>query len=69
MVADLAREKLSNVGYETKILPPTLVLGKDVLISALDLERLVVPLETSYGPVRLDLSLTTTPPFLDLPSS
>lgn len=51
----------SKVGYKTKILPPTLVLGKDVLISTLDLERLVVPLQTAYGPVRIDLSLISTP--------
>lgn len=59
MIVDLARKGISTLGYKTKILPPKVVMGKDVLISALDLERLVVPLQTSYGPVQIHLYLSS----------
>ncbi|MBI2875367.1 MAG: chemotaxis protein CheX [Candidatus Tectomicrobia bacterium] len=57
MITGLASTELSNAGYETKISPPMLILGKEVLISTLDLHRLVVSLQTPHGPVQIHLSL------------
>lgn len=57
MITGLAGTELSNGGYETKISPPMLILGRDVLISTLDLQRLVVTLQTPHGPLQIHLSL------------
>jgi chemotaxis protein CheX len=52
-----AGKRLSEAGYEAKISPPTLVLGKGVLISTLDFDRLQVPLLTDMGEIQIHLAL------------
>jgi chemotaxis protein CheX len=54
--------KFSEAGYESTISPPTVITGKLVQISTLDFPRLVVPLQTKYGDVRVHLALKSTPP-------
>lgn len=57
MIAGLARTELSDRGYKLDVSPPMLILNEGALISTLDLQRLVVSLQTPYGPVQVHLSL------------
>lgn len=55
-----ASQGLAQAGYEAKISPPTMIIGKKVMISTLDFDRLVVPLETDLGYITIVLALRET---------
>ena len=61
VITGLASTGLSEVGYEVKISPPTLIQGKGTLISTLDFYRVVVPIKTELGDIHLYVALTDTP--------
>jgi chemotaxis protein CheX len=48
---------LSDAGYQTNITPPALVIGEGTMITTLDLNRLVFPLQTDVGEVEIQLVL------------
>ena len=48
---------LSDAGYQTNITPPALVIGKGTMITTLDLNRLVFPLQTDVGPLEVQVVL------------
>lgn len=52
-----ASKRMSEAGYEVKISPPTLILGKGTLISTLDFDRVQVPLLTEKGEIQIHLAL------------
>jgi len=57
VITGRASVKLSEAGYEATISPPALLLGKGATISTLDMARLVVPLESESGTVKIHLAL------------
>lgn len=57
VITGRASMKLSSSGYEATISPPSLILGAGASISTLDCPRLVVPLQTSFGPVLIHLAM------------
>lgn len=57
VVAGAASVGLSELGYTTNITPPLLLLGPGAKISAIDIQRLVVPLTTTHGQVTVHVSL------------
>jgi chemotaxis protein CheX len=57
VITGQAGRRLAEAGFEAKISPPTMVLGKGTLISTLDFERLRVPLETELGELQIHLAL------------
>jgi chemotaxis protein CheX len=57
VITGKATTKLAELGYSADISVPTLILGKGSRISTLDLGRLVIPLETEVGIVRVNLAL------------
>lgn len=57
VITGQASTRLAEAGFEAKISPPTLVLGKGTTISTLDFQRLVVPLHTELGDVTVHLAL------------
>ena len=57
VITGQATIRLSQAGYESQISPPTLIEGKDVEISTLDFQRIVVPLKTEAGMVAVHLGL------------
>ncbi len=61
VVTGQACTKLAELGYKTDISIPTLIVGKGSRISTLDIDRLVVPLETELGVLRLNLALRENP--------
>ena len=48
---------LAEAGYPSNITPPALVIGKGTMITTLDLIRLVLPLETDFGPLEVQVVL------------
>jgi len=52
-----AAMKLSELGLEAQISPPTLIVGRGASVSTLSFQRLVVPLETQFGTMETHLAL------------
>jgi len=57
VITGQASRRLSEAGFEVDISPPTMLLGKDTVISTLDFQRLLVPLETELGQFHIVLAL------------
>ena len=53
---------LAEAGFPSELAPPMLIVGRDTMISTLDVQRLVIPMETELGniEVQVALKLTTT---------
>jgi len=52
---------LAEAGFPSKISPPTLIVGNGVMVSTLDIRRLVVPLETQFGTLEVHVALRAVP--------
>jgi chemotaxis protein CheX len=48
---------LAEAGYSSNITPPALLVGKGTMVTTLDLNRLVLPLETEVGPIEIQVVL------------
>jgi chemotaxis protein CheX len=48
---------LSEAGYPSNITPPALVLGKGTMVTTLELNRLIFPLETEMGNLDIQVVL------------
>lgn len=57
VITGRASVKLAEAGYDSTISPPALLVGKGAMISTLDMARLVVPLESEYGAIKIHLAL------------
>lgn len=57
VITGQATIKLSQAGYESLISPPTMIEGKDVEISTLDFQRIVVPMTTEVGDIIVHLGI------------
>jgi chemotaxis protein CheX len=52
---------LAEAGYPSNITPPALVIGKGTMVTTLDLNRLVFPLETELGTLEIQVVLKANP--------
>jgi chemotaxis protein CheX len=57
VITGRASVKLSKSGFQSTISPPTMLIGKDAVISTLDFPRVVVPLTSDLGNVTIHLAL------------
>lgn len=57
VITGQASMKLAAAGYESNISTPSLLIGRGATISTLEFPRLVVPLQTSMGPLVIHLAL------------
>ena len=48
---------LAEAGYPSNVAPPMLIVGRGTLVSTLDMQRLVIPLETALGRVEVQVAL------------
>jgi chemotaxis protein CheX len=48
---------LSEAGFPSDLAPPMLIVGKGTMLSTLDVQRLVIPLETQFGPIEVQVAL------------
>lgn len=56
-----ASSRLAEADCVANISPPTLVMGRGTLVSTLDFQRLVVPIRTELGEIKIHLALNDTP--------
>jgi chemotaxis protein CheX len=57
VVAGSAGVALSNDGHVTDISPPILVVGAGARMSSVEIQRLVVPIETVAGTIKIHIAL------------
>jgi chemotaxis protein CheX len=62
VITGQASTRLAKLGLTTQISVPTLIVGKGSYVSTLDIDRLIIPLETELGTFRLDLALRESQP-------
>jgi chemotaxis protein CheX len=60
VITGQAGKRLAEAGFEAKISPPTLILGKGTLISTFDFDRIQVPVLTDIGELQIHLALRET---------
>ena len=59
VVAGNASIALADQGLETQITPPLMLVGSGARITSFDLMRIVVPLTTPFGIVKVHVALRT----------
>jgi len=57
MITGRAVTKLSDMGYRFDVTPPAIFAGDNMEISDVELEALVVPIETSLGRIEINVAL------------
>lgn len=57
MVIGNAVTSLGNNGYICSLTPPALFMGRDVIVSTRDMNFLVIPLQTGFGELKLNVAL------------
>ncbi len=48
---------LAEAGFPSDLAPPMLIVGRGTMLSTLDVQRLVIPLETDFGPIAVQVAL------------
>src|SRR5258708_5609094 len=48
---------LSEAGFPSDLAPPMLLIGKNTMISTLDVQRLVIPMVTAFGSIEVQVAL------------
>jgi chemotaxis protein CheX len=48
---------LSEAGFQSDLAPPMLIIGRNSTINTLDVQRLVIPLETDCGRIEIQVAL------------
>jgi chemotaxis protein CheX len=48
---------LAEAGFPSDLAPPLLLIGKNTLISTLDVQRLVIPMVTEFGAIEIQVAL------------
>ena len=51
---------LSEAGFPSDLAPPMLLIGRGTMISTLDVQRLVIPMETEFGSIEIQAALKLT---------
>jgi len=51
---------LSEAGFSSDLAPPMLIVGRGSMISTLDVQRLVIPMETEFGQIEIQVALKLT---------
>lgn len=57
LITGMASVNIEKLGYDSKITPPTLICGAGVKISTFNLQRLLIPLDTNFGPIDISAVL------------
>ncbi len=57
VITGRAATYLSAAGFPSNLAPPTLVIGRGTMLSTLDIRRLVIPFETEFGLVDVNVAL------------
>lgn len=63
VITGIASAELEKAGYNCKIAPPTLISGKGVIISTIDIKRLLIPLQCELGEIQISVAMIENPNF------
>lgn len=61
VITGAASAELHNAGFVCNIAPPSVISGKGVIISTIDIKRLVIPLTSEVGELEISLALIENP--------
>ena len=51
---------LAEAGFPSELAPPLLIVGRNTMISTLDVQRLIIPMETELGKIEVQVALKLT---------
>ncbi len=57
VITGLASRGLENAGYPCTLAPPTVITGRGVMISTINIKRLQIPLATEFGDIEISVAL------------
>ncbi|MEW6523242.1 MAG: chemotaxis protein CheX [Bacillota bacterium] len=57
MITGLATSGLEAEGYLCQLTPPTIVSGRGVIISTINIQHLVIPVETDHGGLEINVAI------------
>ncbi len=61
IITGQAAAGLEAHGFQASLTPPTIIAGKGVMISTVDIQRLLIPLETPSGSMQIAVALRYFP--------
>ena len=59
VITGRATTLLAGAGFPSHLVPPLLMLGRGRMVSQLDQQRLVIPLDTAFGRISIQVVLIT----------
>lgn len=57
VITGIASSELEKVGYASTLAPPTVITGRGVIISTINIKRLQIPLVTEFGEIEVGVAL------------
>jgi len=60
IISGLATIDLEKAGYTCQLSPPTVVYGRNTMISTVKIARLIVPVHTDHGTITIHVALSET---------
>ncbi|KNZ68860.1 chemotaxis protein [Thermincola ferriacetica] len=57
VITGIASADLEKAGYPSTLAPPTVITGRGVVISTIDIKRLQIPLITDFGEIEIGIAL------------
>ena len=57
VITGIASRELEKAGYPCTLAPPTLISGRGVMISTINIKRLQIPLNTEFGSIDVSVAL------------
>ncbi len=60
VITGIASRELEKAGFPCTLAPPTLIVGKGVLISTINIKRILIPLNIEIGDIEISVALRET---------
>lgn len=57
VITGIASSELEKAGYQSTLAPPTVISGRGVIISTINIKRLQIPLITEFGEIEIGVAL------------
>ncbi len=64
VITGIASRELEKAGFPCTLAPPTLIVGRQVMISTINIKRLQIPLATEFGEIDVSVALREVKPAL-----
>jgi len=57
VITGIASAELEKAGFHSTLAPPTVITGRGVVISTINIKRLQIPLKTEFGDIEVGVAL------------